>query len=274
MIPTREMTNHVPVAASEIIEQVLEACETGITMVHLHARDELTGEPSCKADAFASIIGGIRKYDQELVIVVTLSGRNVVELEKRREPLSLTGEVKPDMGSLTLSSVNFNRQTSVNHPDTINALAADMQRLGIMPELEAFDCGMINYAKYLWKKGVLSPPFYFNLIFGNIACAQANLLHMGVALADLPPDTLWSMGGIGDAQLMVNAVAVAAGGGVRVGIEDNIWYDSERTLLARNIDLVKRVHALADIHGRKVMLPSELRRLLHLAPGHGKYGRD
>jgi uncharacterized protein (DUF849 family) len=260
------------VEVNEIVDQVLEASEIGITMVHLHARDPQSGMPTYRAEVFAEIISGIRKYDQELIIVVTLSGRNISEFEKRSEPLTLEGDLKPDMGSLTLSSVNFNKETSVNTPQMITALAEEMQRRHILPELEVFDSGMINYAKYLEKKGLLTPPHYFNLIFGNVACAQANLLHVGVLLADLPPGSIYSLGGIGDYQMMINSLAVAAGAGVRVGIEDNIWYDTKRTVLARNSDLIKRIHTLADIHEREVMKPSKLRELLCLQPGHGKYG--
>ena len=144
MIPIREMTPYVPVAPSEIVEQVLEASTIGITMVHLHARDPQTGIPTHKAEIFAEIISGIRKYDQELILIVTLSGRNVSEFEKRSQPITLEGALKPDMGSLTLSSVNFNRETSINTPEMITALAQEMQKRHILPELEVFDSGMIN----------------------------------------------------------------------------------------------------------------------------------
>lgn len=170
------------------------------------------------------------------------------EFEKRAAPLELDGELKPDMGSLTLSSVNFNRVASVSSPDMIQALAREMRRRGILAELEAFDVGMINYANYLERKGLLEPPHYFNLLLGNIACAQADLLHAGLMVRDFPPKSYWSMAGIGDAQLMMNGIATAAGGGVRVGLEDNIWYDSRRTKLARNADLVRRIHRLAEAH--------------------------
>ena len=88
------------------------------------------------------------------------------------------------MGSLTLSSVNFNKQASVSSPDMIQTLALEMKGRGILPELEVFDTGMINYAKYLERKGLLEPPHYFNLILGNVACAQADLLHIGTMLRD------------------------------------------------------------------------------------------
>lgn len=273
MIPTKDITPYVPVTPAEIIDQVLEACDIGITMVHLHARNKETGEPTYRAEVFAEIISGIRKYQQELVIVVSLSGRTFSEFEKRMEPLTLDEELQPDMGSLTLSSVNFNKETSVNTPQMIAALATEMQQRHILPELEVFDSGMINYSRYLEKKGLLQSPHYFNLILGNIACAQANLPTMGLLQSELPPDSIWSMGGIGDFQLKVNSIAIAAGGGVRVGIEDNIWYDAMRSELARNSDFIRRIHSIAEIHERKIMSPAELRHILNLQPGHGKYGR-
>lgn len=272
MIPTKEMTPHVPVTVQEIIEDVHEAVEIGITMVHLHARDEKTGKPTYKAEVYGDIIAGIRKFASDLVICVSLSGRTFSEFEKRSEPLRLEGKLKPDMGSLTLSSVNFNQEASVSSPEMIQALAQEMKLKGILPELEAFDTGMINYAKYLERKGLLEPPHYFNLILGNIACAQVDLLHIGVMVHDLPPNSFWSLGGVGDSQLMANSVAIATGGGVRVGLEDNIWYDPGRTKLARNADLIHRIHRLAEANERKVMGSAELRKLLYLESGNGRYG--
>ncbi|MCJ7520781.1 MAG: 3-keto-5-aminohexanoate cleavage protein [Dehalococcoidia bacterium] len=273
MIPTKEMTPHVPISVQEIVEDVHQAVEIGITMVHIHARDENTGEPTYKVDVYEKIIAGIRKFSSDLVIAVSLSGRNFKEFEQRAEPLKLEGDVKPDMGSLTLSSVNFNRESSVNTPDMIQSLAREMKSRGILPELEAFDSGMVNYAKYLEQKGLLEPPHYFNLLLGNIACAQADLLHAGIMIRDLPPNSLWGLAGIGDAQLMMNSVAIAVGGGVRVGLEDNIWYDPGRTRLARNADLLRRVHKLAESNERKVMTPRELRKFLNLEDGNGRHGR-
>jgi len=273
MIPTKAMTPHVPVTIQEIVEDVHEAVEIGITMVHLHARDEQTGEPTYKADVYDKIISGIRKFSSDLIICVSLSGRTFSEFEKRAECLNLQGDVKPDMGSLTLSSLNFNKQASLNSPEIVQALAQEMKRCNILAELEAFDSGMINYAKYLESKGLLEAPHYFNLIVGNIACAQADLLHIGVMVRDLPPNSLWSLGGVGDYQLMVNSIAIAAGGGVRVGLEDDIWYDPARTKLARNSELIRRIHNIAEADERKIMPPAELRRLLNLEDGHGRYGR-
>ena len=181
---------------------------------------------------------------------------------------------KPDMASLTLSSLNFNKTASVNSPDMIRKLAEKMKERGICPELEVFDAGMINYAKYLIKKDLIQAPYYFNLIMGNIACAQADLLHAGVLLNDLPQDSIPVIGGIGNAQLKMNALAITMGYGVRVGIEDNIWYDDARTTLATNEAYLKRIHSIAEALGRTVCTGKELRELLHLKPGNGEYGKQ
>lgn len=264
MVPTKKMTPHVPVSAQEIIEQVARAVETGITMVHLHARDEHSGEPTHAAEAYGKLIGGIRRFAPDLVICVSLSGRNSPELEKRAEPLQLDGDLKPDMGSLTLASLNFSRQASLNAPEVIIGLASRMKEKDILPELEAFDLGMINYSKYLLQKGLLRPPHYFNLLLGNIAGAQADLLHAGMMVRELPENSFWSLAGIGDQQLAMNAAAIAMGGGVRVGLEDNIYFDASRSRLATNDELLDRVHRLADLHGRRIMSAAELRERLSM----------
>ena len=267
MIPMKEMTPHVPLSTTEIAEEVHASHEGGITMVHLHVSEPTSGKLSYKKEFYAELIKGIRSYAPELVIGVSLSGRNVHEFEKRAEPLELEGHLKPGAGSLTLSSLNFNKQASINEPEIIMKLAKRMLERGISPELEVFDSGMINYAKYLNKKGLIVPLF-FNLILGNIACAQPNLLHLGVMINDLPPDSIWSVGAIGDFQLAMNSVAMAMGSGVRVGLEDNIWLDPSRTELARNLDLVNRIHVLQEANGREMMSSAELRDILKLEAGN------
>ncbi len=273
MIPTKSLTPHVPLSSSEIIEDVQRACELGITKVHLHARDPQTESPTYKKEIYAELIEGIRKFAPYLVVCVSLSGRTFNKFEERSDALDLDGFLKPDMGSLTLSSLNFNKIASINSPDMIQALAGKMQKLGIVPELEVFDAGMINYAKYLLRKGLLEPPFYFNLLLGNIACAQADILYAGIMIRDLPDNSIWSLAGIGEEQLKMNSVGIAIGGGVRVGLEDNIWYDSARTKLARNIDLLKRIHIIAEANGRNIMTSEEFRKKMNLEMGNGKYGR-
>ena len=264
MIPTKEMTSEVPVSPREIVEQVLEVAEIGVNMVHLHAREIDSEEPTYRKEVYAEIIGGIRKHNKDLVLCVSTSGRDFSEFVKRSEVLDLKGNLKPDFGSLTLSSLNFNKQASVNEPNMIKALAQKMIENEIRPELEAFDLGMINYGKYLIRKRLITPPYYFNLILGNIACAQANMLNLGMMIRELPVDSIWSAGGIGKYQIKMNAMSIVAGGGVRVGLEDNIWYDIERTHLATNRELVERILIISKALGKKPYTHREAREVLGL----------
>lgn len=273
MVPGRKDNPHVPISPGEIAEQVEEAVALGITVVHLHARDE-NEAPSHDIDLYADIIGRVRDFAPELVICVSLSGRLRPDFESRSAPLLLTGKLKPDMGSLTLSSLNFSRQASMNAPEMIQKLAKLMLNRGIVPELEAFDGGMVNYALYLIKKGLVEAPCYFNLIFGNPFNAQADPLTLGAMLACLPPQSLWGAGGIGGAQTPAAVMGLAAGGGVRTGLEDNLFADSARTTLATNLDLLKRAHALAAQLERRVMSPTEFRAFMKMRPGNGRYGRE
>jgi 3-keto-5-aminohexanoate cleavage enzyme len=262
LIPTQPMTPHVPLHPGDIIREVLEMADLGVNMVHLHARDPETGEATHRKDIYAEIVRGIRKSNPTLVLGVSTSGRRCPGFEARSEVLDLTGDAKPDFASLTLSSLNFNKEASINAPDTIQRLASKMIATGIRPELEAFDLGMINYARYLIHKDLLRPPYYFNVILGNIACAQADLLSMGLMVRELPGESIWSAGGVGNAQLNVNTMSLLAGGGVRVGLEDNIWFDNERTRLATNRELVERVLLVAKTLGREPYTHAETRKLL------------
>lgn len=272
MLMKKQNTPYVPINPEEIIEDVRKAYTIGISSVHLHARNSENQDPYYGKEIFREIILGIRQFAPDLVISVTTSGRVYNEFDKRVDVLELTGMAKPDMGSLTLSSLNFNKTASVNSPDMIQQICRRMNEKGIKPELEAFDSGMINYAKYLIRKEMLTPPYYFNLIMGNIACAQADLLHAGVMINDLPENSVVALGGIGNAQLPINALAISMGYGIRIGLEDNIWFDEERTQLATNEDYLRRAKGIANALNREICSPTELRGLLGLKKGYGEYG--
>jgi len=252
MIPQKAITPHVPIYPQEIIEQTHEAYEIGITSAHLHARLE-DGVPTYKKSYYRDIFEGVRKHCPELVICGSTSGRDFPEFEKRSEII----ELKPDMCSLTLSSLNFMKQASVNAPDMIIQLAEKMKEYGVTPELECFDLGMINYGKYLIKKGVIEGPTYWNLLFGNIAGFQPTLSQMETALSELSEYKYVSLAGLGENQLPVNATAIALDFGVRVGLEDNIWWDAKRTEKATNINLIKRVHNLIELNQKEFFTSKE-----------------
>ena len=143
-------------------------------------------------------------------------------------------------------------------------LAEEMQKQEIKPELEIFDLGMINFTHYLIKKELLEPPYYFNIILGNIASAQATLSHLGLIVSELPKPCYWSVAGIGGTQLDMNAIGVIVGDGIRVGLEDNIWFDKERTVPATNKMLLERLCKIIAATGRPIASGLEVRQLLEL----------
>ena len=258
MVPTKAMTPHVPVTPREIAQDVASAAAVGISSVHLHARDA-QGDPAWERTIYAEIISRVRDLTPDIVINVSTSGRSWSELEKRADVLALDGDLKPDMASLTLSSLNFLSGPSVNAPDVIRGLARIMLDRGIVPELEIFDLGMLNFATVLRKEGLLVGPVAANLFFGNIAGMQPTPGEFGIAVERVPDQTTWSGAGIGDFQSTAQSLAITGGGGVRVGLEDGIYYDRARTTLATNSSLVERVHAMLEIAGRDAMTPAEYR---------------
>jgi 3-keto-5-aminohexanoate cleavage enzyme len=265
MVPTRSMSPHVPLSPTEIVRDVLACADIGLTSVHIHARDE-DGVPTHRREVFAEIIAGIREVRTDVILGVTTSGRLDPSLEPRSEVLTLEGDLRPDMASLTTSSLNFARSASVNAPDVVRGLAERMRDAGIKPELEIFDLGMARYAGYLMERGVLVEPIYANLFVGNVATAHAELSDMAAMVAAMPPGTIIGFGGIGRAQRPAAAVAAALGYGVRIGLEDNLYADDERSRLATNPGLVASAHALASIHERPVMSGPELRARLGIEP--------
>jgi len=263
MIPTKQITPHVPVSVDEIVNCVEQCYLLGASMVHIHARDE-DGKPTYKKDVYSRIIYGIRERVSDIVIVASTSGRNFKQFSKRSEVLELKGDLKPDMASLTLGSMNFINQESVNSPEMIRRLVYKMMENDIKPELEIFDLGMINYSKYLIKKELIEGPHYYNIFMGSINSIQAKHSHLGAVEQDLPENSIKSYAGLGKSQKLGNAYGVLNEDGIRVGLEDNIWMDSNKTVKATNEELVSRILRMADVYERKIASPSEVRQILNL----------
>ena len=236
---TRE-NSYAPLLPNEIIEEVHEANELGISIVHLHARDEETLKNTYRKETYQKIIEGIKKHCPELLICVSLTGRNFPELEKRSEVLQLY----PDMGSLTMSSLNFPTGASINEPDMILSLINEMDKYGVQPEIECFDSGMLNYTNYLISKNKLNPPYHINVILGNIYNGQCDLNTLSSVKNKAPNNSYVCLGGIGSQQLNSTTHGLLDFDGVRVGLEDNLYYrDKEKTT---NMELLKRTHRIMN----------------------------
>jgi len=171
-------------------------------------------------------VAQVRERCPDVVVCVSTSGRLFKTFEERSEVLELSGELGPEMASLTLGSLNFPKQASVNDPDMIRSLAEKMKEHAIKPELEVF--------------------------------------HVATVVQELPPGSTWAAAGIGRFQLYVNSLAVAAGGNVRVGLEDNLWLDASKTRPATNAALVERVAGIAASVEREIASPAQARELIGL----------
>ncbi len=265
MIPTKEDNPHVPMTPDEIAEDCYGCYRAGASIFHLHARDE-NGEPTYRSDLYRDIITKVRNRCPDAIICVSTSGRVFKSLEQRSEVLNLDGDTKPDMASLTLGSLNFPNQASVNEPQMIQALAEKMNERGIVPELEIFDMGMLDYAKYLIDRKILHEPFYFNLLLGSLGTLAATPFHLSSLITHLPPNATWAAAGIGKFQFYVNSMAIVMGGHVRVGLEDNIFMDANKQKPATNLMLVERLVKLAGMVEREICKPHEARRMIGLRP--------
>lgn len=237
MVPMKSDTPHIPVSVDEIISDATACYMAGASIVHIHARDE-DGQPTHHKTVYADIIRGIRSNCPDVIVCTTTSGRVHNTFEKRSEVLDLEGDLKPDMASLTMGSLNFPKRASINQPD------------------------MINTARVLMKRGVLEPPFYCNILLGSIYSAPATLFDLTHMVMSLPPRVHWAATGIGKFQLKINLAALLMGGHVRVGLEDNIYYDQDAAELATNPMLIERIVRFAGEIGRGIASASEARTLL------------
>ena len=270
LAPTGAVADHtknsnVPITGEAIAADVAACAEAGAAIVHLHVRDD-EGQASSDPQRFASLIARLRASSatRDLVICASTSGRHGQSLVERAAVTSLPAAQRPDMASLTLGSLNFVGGASVNAPDTIRYLASQMQENAVKPELEIFDLGMIEFAKVLIREGLIKPPYYFNIILGNVAGLRADIGHLSFALQSLPQPSIASVGGIGRAQSHASALGAVAAGGVRVGLEDNLWSDWHLKTPATNVGLVERTAAIARAVGREIAAPSHVREILGL----------
>ena len=263
MMPRKSNNPHLPVTPEEIARDVLEAGKLGASIVHLHARG-IQEEPTPEPSVYAEIISRIREKNPDLIICVTTSGRNWPELEKRSAVLNLPDDLKPDMASLTMGSLNFPKQASVNPPEVIQALSLRMQERNIKPECEIFEVGMLDYTKHLIRKGILRQPVYLNFILGSLGTMNASENNLRYLVDQLPAFSIWTASGIGRFHSRMHQWAAETGGGIRTGLEDSLYLDRDNKTLASNSDWIRKAVELAKENGREVATPGEVRQWLEL----------
>jgi 3-keto-5-aminohexanoate cleavage enzyme len=259
---TREQQPHLPISATEIAEEVARCREAGASMVHLHVRDE-DGTPTQSRERFAEAMDAIRRSAPDVIVQTSTGGSVGMTEEERAQPLDL----KPEMATLTTGTVNFGDEVFENPYPLVERLFLRMREVGIQPEFEAFDTGMVETARRLVERHDAPPRhLHFDLVLGvpgGMAGTPGSVLHMA---SILPSGATWSATGIGRTHLPVTLTALALGGHVRTGFEDTIYYSRGR-LATSNAELIERVARLAREAGREVATPDQAREILGIGGG-------
>ena len=243
-------------------------------------RDPETGEPSRKLELFREVVDHIRASGVDIVLNLTAGvGGDLVfgspeaplppdaaktDMAGATERLAHVAELLPEICTLDCGTMNFGEGDYVmtNTPAMLREMAGQIQRLGVRPEIEIFDTGHLPLAQWLQQQGLLDDPVLVQLCMGIPWGAPDDLATLVSIVHNLPDNWIFSAFSIGRNQLPYAALAVLAGGNIRVGLEDNIWLD--KGILASNGDLVERAKAIAVNMGTKVLTPAEVREKLKL----------
>jgi 3-keto-5-aminohexanoate cleavage enzyme len=256
----RDKTPHIPITPEEITQSAIECWQAGAAMVHIHVRDPKTGLGSQDVSLFRQVVEPLREKTDVLLCLTTsgIPGRNL-PTDERLAPLVL----KPELASLDAGSINLGGDVFLNPPSFLDKAAKKMKQEAIKPELEIFDMGMIVTCLRMRDQGMLEDPLHFQLVLGTPWGAPAtpkSLLHLW---EHIPSNATWSVIGIGRSHLPVSMMALIMGGHIRVGMEDNIYYESG-VLATSNAQFVERIVRIAREYGRDVASPDEARKILGL----------
>lgn len=258
---TRAQTPHLPITAEEIGIDAQRCREAGAAMVHLHVRNA-DGSPSQDTELFRAAIREIRKRC-DILVQTSTGGAAGMGVDERCGALRLTGADRPDMATLTTGTVNFGAEVFWNPRPLVRDIAQRIRALGIKPEIECFDVGMVDEAFALAKEGAIELPAHFDFVLGVPGALQARPEALDFMIASLPPGSTWTVAGVGRHQLPFAALAAQKGGNARVGLEDNIFL-SKGVLAKGSFELVAEAANSAKAAGRVLATPSQARELLRL----------
>jgi len=260
--PTRKDNPNVPYSPEEIADEVVRCREAGASIAHVHVRDPKTGAPSFKLEYFREVRERVRSKCDILLNCTTssffLTGDNI--MEQRVAPLSLG----IDLCSLDIGSMNLRERIFLNPPEWGPYCAKAARERGVKPELECFDAGHIGLAKNLIDKGLLDPPYLFQICMGTDGGIEATTKSFAFITELLPSeDVVWTAMGIGRHQFPVAVLSIINGGHVRVGFEDNI-YLARGVLAKSNAELVAKAVRLGKDLGREIAEPEDVRKILKI----------
>jgi 3-keto-5-aminohexanoate cleavage enzyme len=269
-VANRDQCPAIPYTPEEYGAEARRIAEEGGAMIHIHARRP-DGAPSHEVEDFRAITEAIREQAPEIIVNYS-TGTVGVPVEKR---IAYLRELKPEVAALNMGSMNYAKYSArrkdfvfklvfENSFDTIQALLEAMVELGIRPEHECFDSGHVASLDPLLDMGTLHAPLQVSCVMGvlgGIRPTARNLAHMAEQIPAVPHQ--WGVIGISRNQWTLLAAALALGGNVRVGLEDN-FYLPDGTMARSNGDLVAKARQMTEDAGRRAATPAEARALLGL----------
>jgi len=258
---TKENNPNVPYTVEEIAEESEKAYKAGASIIHLHVRKD-DGTPTQNRERFIACFKAIKDRCPNVIVQPSTGGAVGMSNSERLQPVDLS----PEMATLDAGTCNFGGDDIfVNTEHTISQFAQKMIELGVKPEIEVFDKGMLDMAIRLQKKGFIKTPMHFNFVMGvngGIAATPRDLVFME---GSIPAGSTYTVSGVGRSEFQMAAMAIIMGGHVRVGFEDNVYI--EKGILAKsNSELVEKVVRLANELGRKIATPNDARKILGLLP--------
>ena len=276
---TQDRSPHVPRSPKQIADSAIDAAKAGAAIVHCHVRDTETGAPSRALALYREVTDRIRDAEVDVVLNLTAGmGGDIVfggtesplpvvagtDMVGATERVAHVAECLPEICTLDCGTMNFAEADYVmtNTPGMLQAMGGMMTKLGIKPEIEAFDTGHLWYAKQLVTDGVLEPDALVQLCMGVPWGAPDDLNTFMAMVNNVPPEWTFSAFSLGRNQMAYVAAAVLAGGNVRVGLEDNLWLGKGQ--LATNAQLVERAVTIVENLGARVIGPDEVRAKLRL----------
>lgn len=263
--PKKTNNPNVPTQPEEIAEEIYQCWKVGAAVAHVHIRDKEDND-SMDVEIFRKVIDTLKNNhpDCDVIINLTAAGGIANTEEGRMAPFKT---LKPEMASFDCGTMNWmNTGVFNNNPPFLKKMGAEMQAAGVKPEVEVFDPGMITDAAYYLKTGVLKAPLHFQFCMGcagGIAATAENLIFMRNTLEKTVPGSTWSAFGVGRGAMEIMYTAIAAGGNIRVGMEDNVVYKKGQ-LAESNMQFVERARRVIEEYGCEVATPDEARQILGL----------
>jgi uncharacterized protein (DUF849 family) len=265
----------VPVTPAQIAQSAIDAAKAGAAVVHIHVRDPQTTKPSMDIAHYREVVQRIRDSGTDVVINLTtgpgarfapgaddpLKVGPGTNLKTAAERVKHVVELKPEICSLDMGSMNMGQYVFVNTPTILENMAVAIRDAGIVPELEVFETGHLLLAKRMIETGHIKGPGMFQICLGISWGQPATSEAMTYMRNLLPKDSPWFAFGISLHQFPMAAQSVLLGGHIRVGLEDNI-YLGRGQLAPSNAALVEKAAKIVEILGDHVATPAEARRML------------